>query len=140
MPVQLHAKLIKKEQLKPDIFKFSLSAKEIVDTAKPGQFIEIRVTEGIDPFLRRPISIYNMDKENGILEIIFRVQGKGTEILSNKKEEDLVDIVGPLGYGTFKFEEYKNIAILRWRNRSISFIRTCKKCIKKYNSKYIFRI
>ena len=112
MPVQLHAKLIKKEQLKPDIFKFSMSAKEIVDIAKPGQFIEIRVTEGIDPFLRRPISIYNMDKENGILEVIFRVQGRGTEILSRKKEKDTVDIVGPLGYGTFKFEGYKNIAIL----------------------------
>ncbi len=112
MPVQLHAKLIKREQLKPDIFKFSMSAKEIVDIAKPGQFIEIRVTEGIDPFLRRPISIYNMDKENGILEIIFRVQGRGTEILSKKKEEDSIDIVGPLGYGTFKFEGYKNIAIL----------------------------
>lgn len=112
MPVQLQSKLIKKEQLKSDIFKFSLSAKEIVDVAKPGQFIEIRVTEGLDPFLRRPISIYNMDKEKGILEIIFRIQGRGTEILSRKKEGDLVDIVGPLGYGTFKFEGYKNIAIL----------------------------
>ena len=112
MPVQLQSKLIKKEQLKSDIFKFSLSAKEIVDVARPGQFIEIRVTEGLDPFLRRPISIYNMDKEKGILEIIFRIQGRGTEILSRKKEGDLVDIVGPLGYGTFKFEGYKNIAIL----------------------------
>jgi len=112
MPVQLQSKLIKKEQLKPDIFKFSLSAKEITDIAKPGQFIEIRVTDGLDPFLRRPISIYNIDKENGILEIIFRVQGKGTEFLSRKKEEDLIDIIGPLGYGTFKFEGYKNIAIL----------------------------
>lgn len=112
MPVQLQSRLIKKEQLKPDIFKFSLSAKEIVNVAKPGQFIEIRVTDALDPFLRRPISIYNMDKEKGILEIIFRVQGKGTEILSRKKEENLVDIIGPLGYGTFKFEEYKNIAIL----------------------------
>ncbi len=112
MPVQLQSRLIKKEILKPDIFKFSLSAKEITDVAKPGQFIEIRVTDGLDPFLRRPISIYNMDKEKGILEIIFRVQGRGTEILSRKKEEDLVDIVGPLGYGTFKFEGYKNIAIL----------------------------
>lgn len=112
MPVQLQSKLIKKESLKPDIFKFSLSAKKITDVAKPGQFIEIRVTDGLDPFLRRPISIYNMDKEKGILEIIFRVQGRGTEILSRKKEEDLVDIVGPLGYGTFKYEGYKNIAIL----------------------------
>ena len=122
MPVQLQAKLIKKEQLKSNIFRFSLSAKEITDIAKPGQFIEIRVTDGLNPFLRRPISIYNIDKENGILEIIFRVQGKGTEILSRKNEEDLVDIIGPLGYGTFKFEGYKNIAIIRWRNRSISFV------------------
>ena len=120
MPVKLQSKLIKKEQLKEDIFKFSLSAKEITDIAKPGGFIEIRVTDGLDPFLRRPISIYNMDKENGILEIIFRVQGKGTEILSRRKEGETVDIIGPLGYGTFKFEEYKNIAILRWRNRSFS--------------------
>lgn len=112
MPVQLQAKLINKEQLKLDIFKFSLSAKEIVDIAKPGQFIEIRVTDGMDPFLRRPISIYNMDIENGILEIIFRVQGKGTEILAKKNEEELIDIVGPLGYGTFKYAGYKNIAIL----------------------------
>lgn len=117
MPVKLQAKLIKKEQLKEDIFKFALSAKEIVDIAKPGQFIEIRVTDGLDPFLRRPISIYNMDKEKGVLEIIFRVQGKGTEILSRRKEGETADIIGPLGYGTFKFEEYKNIAILRWRNR-----------------------
>lgn len=112
MPVKLQSKLIKKEQLKEDIFKFTLEAKEIVDVAKPGQFIEIRVTDGLDPFLRRPISIYNMDKEKGILEIIFRVQGKGTEILSRIKEGENIDIVGPLGYGVFKFEGYKNIAIL----------------------------
>ena len=112
MPVKLQARLIKKENLKEDIFKFSLEAKEIVDIAKPGQFIEIRITDGIDPFLRRPISIYNLDKENGILEIIFRVQGKGTEILSRREEGKTVDIIGPLGYGTFKFEGYKNIAIL----------------------------
>ena len=112
MPVKLQSKLIKKEKIKEDIYKFSLSAKEIVDLAKPGQFIEIRVTDGLDPFLRRPISIYNMDKENEILEIIFRVQGKGTEILSRRKEEETIDIIGPLGYGTFNFEGYKNIAIL----------------------------
>lgn len=53
-----------------------------------------------------------MDKESGILEIIFRIQGKGTEILSKKQEGDLIDIVGPLGYGTFKYEKYKDIAIL----------------------------
>ena len=36
------AQLIKKEQLKPDIFKFSVKAPSIVKEAKPGNFIEIR--------------------------------------------------------------------------------------------------
>ena len=39
MPLQLKARLIKKEELKPDIFKFSMQAKEITDIAKPGQFV-----------------------------------------------------------------------------------------------------
>ena len=78
--MQLQAKLVKKEQLKDDIFKFSVEAQEIVNIAKSGQFLEIRVTDQVEPFLRRPISIYNLDKENGILEFIFQVKGKGTKI------------------------------------------------------------
>ena len=110
--MQLQAKLVNIEQLKNDIFKFSVEAKEIVKISKPGQFIEIRVTDQVEPFLRRPISIYNMDKENGILEFIFQVKGKGTEILSKKQVGDLVDIIGPLGYGTFDYSKYQNLAII----------------------------
>ena len=58
MPEQLLAELVKKEQLKPDIFKFSVKAESIVKNAKPGNFIEIRVSDQTEPFLRRPISIY----------------------------------------------------------------------------------
>ena len=112
MPKMLLAKLIKKEKLKEDIFKFSVEAPEIVNTSKQGNFIEIRVSENIEPFLRRPISIYNLDKEKGILEFIFQVKGKGTEILSKKEEGDLIDIIGPLGYGTFDYENYQNIAVI----------------------------
>ena len=112
MPIQVFAKLIKKEKLLDGLYKFSVEAKEIIDTAKPGNFVEIRINENLDPFLRRPISIYNLDKENGILEFIFQVRGNGTNILSKKEEGDLIDIIGPLGSGTFKFEGRKNIAII----------------------------
>lgn len=112
MPVNIKAKLIKKEQLKSDIFKFVISAKEIADTANPGQFLEIRVSDNIDPFLRRPISIYDIDKENSNLAFIFQVKGKGTAILSQKNVGDDIDILGPLGFGSFKLEDYKNIAII----------------------------
>ena len=53
-----------------------------------------------------------MDKDKGILEIIFQVKGEGTKILSEKNEGTEVDVVGPLGQGTFNYENYKNISII----------------------------
>ena len=112
MPKQVFAQLEHKEEIIKGIYKFSVKASEIVQNAKPGNFIEIRVTDQVEPFLRRPISIYNLDKENGILEFIFQVKGKGTDLLSRKEVGDKIDIVGPLGFGTFKTEKYNKIAII----------------------------
>lgn len=112
MPEAIKAKLIEKEYLKNDILRFKVEANKIVETAKPGNFIEIRVTDTTEPFLRRPISIYNLEKAEGTLEFIFQIKGEGTRLLSTKEEGDLIDIVGPLGMGTFKLNNYKNIAII----------------------------
>ena len=112
MPEAIKAKLIEKEYLKNDILRFKVEANKIVETAKPGNFIEIRVTDTTEPFLRRPISIYNLEKTEGTLEFIFQIKGEGTRLLSKKQEGDLIDIVGPLGMGTFKLNNYKNIAII----------------------------
>lgn len=112
MPEAIKAKLIEKEYLKNDILRFKVEANKIVETAKPGNFIEIRVTDTTEPFLRRPISIYNLEKEEGTLEFIFQIKGEGTRLLSKKQEGDLIDIIGPLGMGTFKLNNYKNIAII----------------------------
>ncbi len=112
MAIQIQAELLEKIQLKENIYHFKVKAPEIVKNAKPGNFIEIRVSDQVDPFLRRPISIYNLDKENGILEFIFQVKGKGTRILAKKEIGSQIDMIGPLGYGTFKYESYNNLAVI----------------------------
>ncbi len=112
MIFNLKTKLIVKEQLKPNLFKFGIKSKEIADIAKPGQFLEIKVSEGIDPFLRRPISIYNIDKQKEIVEFIFQIKGKGTEILSERNIGEEIDIMGPVGDGTFEIMQNKKVAIL----------------------------
>ena len=112
MPKQIFARLVKKEEIIKGVFKITVEAEEIVKNSKPGNFIEIRVSSQTAPFLRRPISIYNLDKEKGLLEFIFQVKGEGTTILSEKQEGENIDIIGPLGFGTFKFENRKNIAII----------------------------
>ena len=112
MPVNVKAKLVAKEELISGIFKFSVEAPEVVKQAKTGQFIEIRVNDDIEPFLRRPISIHNMDRKSGKLEFIFQVKGKGTEILAKRNVGDLIDIVGPLGNGSFDYSKYEKIGII----------------------------
>lgn len=112
MPVSKNVEIVKKEQLKNDIFKFAIKSEEMASLAMPGQFLEIRVNDDIEPFLRRPISIYNIDKEKSELEFIFQVKGKGTEILAQKEVGDMISIMGPLGNGKFEIKDYKNIAII----------------------------
>jgi len=65
-------------------------------SAKPGQFITVKIGDTSDPLLRRPFSIF--DFSNGTFEVIFQVIGKGTRILSEYKG-DTLDILGPLGNG-----------------------------------------
>ncbi len=112
MSVVEQVKIVTKEQLKNDIFKFTIQSEKMSNEALPGQFLEIRVNNDIEPFLRRPISIHKINKEKNELEFIFQVKGKGTEILANKEVNDKISIIGPLGKGNFQFENYKNISII----------------------------
>ena len=112
MKEQVYAELIKKEEIIKDIYKFTVKADKIVEKSLPGNFIEIKVNDQTEPFLRRPISIYNMEKEKGLLEFIFQVKGKGTEILAKRQLGEKIDIIGPLGFGTFKFNKYNKIAVI----------------------------
>ena len=102
--------LLKKEQLANEIFRFKIKTNHIANEAKPGQFLEIRVVDDIEPFLRRPISIFSI--ENNEIEFIFQVKGKGTKILSHKEIGDEIDILGPLGNGTFDIKDYEKVAII----------------------------
>jgi dihydroorotate dehydrogenase electron transfer subunit len=68
----------------------------IANTAKPGQFILIRV-EGFP--LRRPIAVCEADRNSGILRLVFGIRGDGTKKLSQIGEGDWIDVLGPLGNG-----------------------------------------
>lgn len=110
MAVKVLTELLKKEKLIDRIYKFSVKVPEIAKEAKAGQFLEIKVSNTGEPFLRRPISIFNIDGE--VVEFIFQVKGRGTELLSELEVGDKIDIMGPLGYGSFKVQEYNNVAII----------------------------
>lgn len=77
------------------IFGFEVSYPGI--KPQPGQFFHIRVNDGLDPFLNRPISIASY--RQGLIRFIVKVVGRGTRLLSQKKIGDPLFLLGPLGTG-----------------------------------------
>ena len=75
-----------------NVYKMRLVGDVSAITA-PGQFINIKL-DGM--FLRRPISVYDRDKES--VTIIYKVVGKGTEQMSKMQSGEL-DVLTGLGNG-----------------------------------------
>jgi dihydroorotate dehydrogenase electron transfer subunit len=69
--------------------------------ALPGQFFQLLCphTEGAQPFLRRPMSLYGADPERRQVEFLYKVTGAGTLGLSTLRAGNSIDIMGPLGVG-----------------------------------------
>lgn len=94
------------KQIADQIFELTVSGELVTKMTTPGQFVHIKVTNGIDPLLRRPISICHVDVDKKQLTMLYRADGKGTKILSERQVGEKVDILGPLGTG-FPIQEAK---------------------------------
>ena len=99
MPSQFTSPVISKEKLSQKIFKLTLSSPHLSKRAKPGNFVHIKVSSNCYPLLRRAFSVHNIDKQERSFEVLFKVVGKGTEILSEKSPGDMLDLLGPVGKG-----------------------------------------
>lgn len=108
----LNGKIEGIQKLTNDTYRISINSEYIAKNAKPGQFVNIKCCKGFNTLLRRPVSIHDVDVCKGCFDIIFRVQGKGTMLLSLKNEHSELDIMGPLGNGFDLSERYKKIAVV----------------------------
>jgi dihydroorotate dehydrogenase electron transfer subunit len=79
-------------------YRLILKAPDIAASAVPGQFVMVRVTDTMDPLLARPLGIHSVPSKTS-LEILYRVVGRGTELLSRRKVGSTLTVLGPLGKG-----------------------------------------
>jgi len=93
---QCNATLINSERLSSDIVRLTILAPAIAGQALPGQFVTIKAGGGFDPLLRRPFSIHQV-KDDGSLQVLFKVLGKGTKSLAEMRAGETINLVGPLG-------------------------------------------
>ena len=96
-------------------YRIGLTCHRGYSGAKPGQFIMLHFPGRITPFLPRPFSIHRLiktgDRTTGI-ELLYKVVGEGTKMLSELQKGDIVDILGPLGNGFSFSDYYKRIFIV----------------------------
>ncbi|MDE6860957.1 MAG: dihydroorotate dehydrogenase electron transfer subunit [Duncaniella sp.] len=92
--------ILKNQRINPAYSRLTLRPAdgECLPPILPGQFVQVSInTPGV--FLRRPISINDVDIENATIDLLVRNAGKGTEVLINKAEGETINILLPLGNG-----------------------------------------
>lgn len=95
MKVHVRGPIIAHEEIAPGYFRMAVEAPEVARQAAPGQFVHLLCSEHYSPFLRRPLSI--LSAKGGQIELLYKVVGEGTEIISRAKPGEVADVVGPLG-------------------------------------------
>ncbi|MEE1238081.1 MAG: dihydroorotate dehydrogenase electron transfer subunit [Turicibacter sp.] len=96
--------IISQKLIAKNIYELVLSGNLVKGMLQAGQFVNIKVNEVAYPLLRRPISICEINHELNQFTVIYRAEGEGTKLLSQKRAGEQVEILGPLGTG-FDIEE-----------------------------------
>ncbi|MEW6008267.1 MAG: dihydroorotate dehydrogenase electron transfer subunit [Candidatus Omnitrophota bacterium] len=99
MNMVLMAKIIANNKIIDNFYKMQIDAPEIAKVALPGQFLNIKINYIYKPLLRKPLGIHNVSDNKKSIEILYKVVGEGTKILSEKQKGQYVDVLGPLGNG-----------------------------------------
>ncbi len=91
-------RIVRKRLLAPNIYGMDIEARRVAQSAKPGQFVIIRID---DKGERVPLTIADYDPEAGTVLIVVQTIGASTSKLCALEEgESLLDFVGPLGQPT----------------------------------------
>jgi dihydroorotate dehydrogenase electron transfer subunit len=68
--------------------------------------------DGAEVWMRRPMSVYRVDKDAGNVEFLYKCEGRGTRGMGTLAPGDDFNLAGPLGVGFTLQPEWKNIVVL----------------------------
>ncbi len=89
------AKILENKMIVPNICMITVSAPEIAQSVKAGQFVILRAEEDGE---RIPLTVSDWDVKQGTITMVYLLVGKTTQRLSTLTSNDsLPTVVGPLG-------------------------------------------
>ncbi len=109
---QENAQILWNRMVNKSHYRMGLKCRKRYSAANPGQFVMLRFSGLITPFLPRPFSIHRMIIKNDQfvgIEILYKVVGKGTKKMSELGKGDEIDLFGPLGKGFSISDEHQRI-------------------------------
>ncbi|MEM7026680.1 MAG: dihydroorotate dehydrogenase electron transfer subunit [Pseudomonadota bacterium] len=90
-------------------FHMQLHAPETAMRAEPGHFIHMQCHPSLP--MRRPMSLMRANKRKGSIDILYKVHGQGTGLLSTRNKGEVIDLIGPIGQ-PFKLDNYRKRPVL----------------------------
>jgi dihydroorotate dehydrogenase electron transfer subunit len=112
--IQVISKIVSNKRMTESCWRVVLDAPQISSELKPGQFIHVKVGGEKGPLFRRPFSVFRrLPLKGGPLgiEIVYKVIGTGTSLMTGLRKGDTVDIIGPLGHG-FELDRNKSVQVV----------------------------
>ena len=91
-------KLVEKQDFGRSVL-LRLHSERNLPEIKPGQFVQVRVDGSPSTYLRRPISIHDVDIQSNEISLLVQQIGEGTRHLAAAETSDSINIIMPLGNG-----------------------------------------
>jgi len=89
--------IVANRKINDDYFILELKAPQKLQLIKPGQFVEIKVDNSPGVFLRRPLSVYDINYRQNTISLLILIVGRGTRALSLLSMGNFVNLIYPLG-------------------------------------------
>ncbi len=95
----LSGEILSNERYGDNLYKMEIFSPYICKNAQPGQFINVKCSyeESLDPFLRRPFAIFDIEKKFNVFSLLYLLRGRGTQFISRLERGAMLDFAGPLG-------------------------------------------
>ncbi len=102
--------ILKNRKINDKYYNLTFRSKALAKGVEPGQFLNVQIEAGFDPFLRRPFSYYRVKDDE--IEILYEILGHGTGILSRKPAGSKLRVLGPLGKPFKRVKDKKAVKVL----------------------------
>jgi dihydroorotate dehydrogenase electron transfer subunit len=91
-------RIVDHQPIGKDVYEMWIEDKKMAMLAQVGQFVTLYCRNG-SRLLPRPISICEINKQKGLLRLVYRIFGEGTREIATYKAGEFVEVMGPLGFG-----------------------------------------